>query len=155
MGYSPTVIGLSYIPQTFSFIIGGFCCRAALNRTTGSSLLPWLLCVYALSVVVFYLVATMTTPTLTKLLIPFCIMSPVDGAIYPVAVGNTITSFSDSIGKTVSLQNTLQLGLCFIASTLVSANVEQPLVATITVMLSTVVLAIFGYMMQRGKFILK
>ena len=114
-----------------------------------------IVCVYALSVVVFYLVETMTTPTLTKLLIPFCIMSPVDGAIYPVAVGNTITSFSDSIGKTVSLQNTLQLGLCFIASTLVSANVEQPLAATITVMLSTVVLAIFGYMMQRGKFILK
>ncbi|MBJ2114437.1 Bcr/CflA family multidrug efflux MFS transporter [Serratia ureilytica] len=155
MGYSPTVIGLSYIPQTFAFIIGGFSCRIALTRTTGSSLLPWLLCIYAISVVGLYLVATMTIPTLTTLLIPFCIMSLVDGAIYPVAVGNTITSFSNSIGKTVSLQNTLQLGLCFIASILVSANVEKPLKSTVTVMLATVFLATFGYLMQRGKFTIK
>ena len=32
MGYSPAVIGLSYVPQTIAFLIGGYGCRAALQK---------------------------------------------------------------------------------------------------------------------------
>ena len=51
MGYSPTVIGLSYVPQTIAFLIGGYGCRAALQKWRGAQMLPWLLVIYALSVV--------------------------------------------------------------------------------------------------------
>ncbi|AJJ64543.1 purine nucleoside transporter PunC [Yersinia aldovae] len=145
MGYSPNVIGLSYVPQTLAFLLGGFGCRSALARIKGNTLLPWLLLGYAASMVALYLIATLTEPTLITLLIPFCIMALVNGACYPIIVANTLMPFPANTGKAAALQNTLQLGLCFVASMLVSAYISQPLLATVTVMLSTVVLAALGY----------
>ncbi|CAI0758476.1 purine nucleoside transporter PunC [Serratia entomophila] len=151
MGYSPNDIGLSYVPQTLAFLLGGYGCRAALKRINGKALLPWLLVTYAISMVALYLVATLTEPTLTTLLIPFCVMALVNGAGYPIMVANALMPFPESSGKAAALQNTLQLGLCFVASMLVSAFIAQPLLATVTVMVSTVILAALGYWLQRGK----
>ncbi|MGP2542878.1 purine nucleoside transporter PunC [Yersinia sp. 2541 StPb PI] len=145
MGYSPNVIGLSYVPQTLAFLLGGFGCRSALSRIKGNTLLPWLLAGYSISMIALYLIATLTTPTLLTLLIPFCIMALVNGACYPIIVANALMPFPANTGKAAALQNTLQLGLCFVASMLVSAYISQPLLATVTVMLSTVVLAFLGY----------
>ena len=39
MGYSPAVIGLSYVPQTIAFLIGGYGCRCA-AKWQGRQLLP-------------------------------------------------------------------------------------------------------------------
>lgn len=121
-----------------------------MNRTNGNTLLPWLLLMYAVSMMALYLVATLTTPTLTTLLIPFCLMALVNGATYPIVVANALTPFPESTGKAAALQNTLQLGLCFVASMLVSAYIAQPLLATVTVMVATVALAAAGYLLQRG-----
>ncbi|WP_337262413.1 MULTISPECIES: purine nucleoside transporter PunC [unclassified Serratia (in: enterobacteria)] len=151
MGYSPNDIGLSYVPQTLAFLLGGYGCRTALNRISGKTLLPWLLIAYGISMVALYLVATLSQPTLTSLLIPFCLMALVNGASYPILVANALMPFPNNSGKAAALQNTLQLGLCFIASMLVSAFITQPLLATVTVMVATVVLAALGYMIQRGK----
>ncbi|AHG22374.1 transporter [Chania multitudinisentens RB-25] len=151
MGYSPSDIGLSYIPQTLAFLLGGYGCRTALNRFTGKTLLPWLLVIYGVSIAVLYLVATLGNPTLVTLLIPFCVMALVNGASYPILVANALMPFPDNSGKAAALQNTLQLGLCFIASMWVSAFIAQPLQATVSVMGATVVLAALGYMIQRPK----
>ncbi|MGQ8774706.1 purine nucleoside transporter PunC [Serratia sp. NA_112.1] len=151
MGYSPNDIGLSYVPQTLAFLLGGYGCRTALNRINGNTLLPWLLVAYGISMVTLYLVATLTEPTLTTLLLPFCVMALANGATYPIVVANALTPFPAGTGKAAALQNTLQLGLCFVASMLVSAFISQPLLATVTVMVSMVVLAALGYMLQRGK----
>lgn len=43
MGYGPTAIGLSYIPQTIAFLVGGYGCRALLQKWSGQQMLPWLL----------------------------------------------------------------------------------------------------------------
>ncbi|AJJ08461.1 putative transporter [Yersinia pseudotuberculosis] len=145
MGYSPNVIGLSYVPQTLAFLLGGFGCRSALAHIKGNTLLPWLLVVYAGSMIALYLIATLTTPSLLTLLIPFCLMALVNGACYPIIVANALMPFPDNTGKAAALQNTLQLGLGFVASMLVSAYISQPLLATVTVMLLTVVLAALGY----------
>ncbi|MBO1552132.1 purine nucleoside transporter PunC [Yersinia pseudotuberculosis] len=145
MGYSPNVIGLSYVPQTLAFLLGGFGCRSALAHIKGNTLLPWLLVGYAGSMIALYLIATLTTPSLLTLLIPFCLMALVNGACYPIIVANALMPFPDNTGKAAALQNTLQLGLCFVTSMLVSAYISQPLLATVTVMLLTVVLAALGY----------
>lgn len=151
MGYSPNDIGLSYVPQTLAFLLGGYSCRSALNRISGKTLLPWLLLAYGISMVALYLIATLSEPTLTTLLIPFCFMALVNGASYPILVANALMPFPNNSGKAAALQNTLQLGLCFIASLLVSAFIDQALVATATVMVATVLLAAIGYLIQRGK----
>ncbi|MEZ2584796.1 purine nucleoside transporter PunC [Kluyvera intermedia] len=148
MGYSPTVIGLSYVPQTIAFLIGGYGCRAALQKWQGAQLLPWLLVVYALSVIGTWGAGLAENASLTALLIPFCVMAIANGAIYPIVVAQALKPFPQATGRAAALQNTLQLGLCFLASLAVSTLIATPLLTTTCVMLVTVVLAAIGYRMQ-------
>ncbi|AST79798.1 TPA: Bcr/CflA family multidrug efflux MFS transporter [Citrobacter farmeri] len=148
MGYSPAVIGLSYVPQTIAFLIGGYGCRAALQKWQGQQLLPWLLVIYALSVVATWAASFIHHITLAEILIPFCVMAIANGAIYPIVVAQALRPFPQATGRAAALQNTLQLGLCFLASLVVSWLISTPLLTTTSVMLSTVVLAGVGYKMQ-------
>jgi len=149
MGYGAAAIGLSYMPQTIAFLIGGYGCRSALQKFKGETLLPWLLVVYALSTAATWGVAISGHATLTLVLIPFCVMAMVNGAIYPIVVASALLPFSHASGKAAALQNTLQLGLCFFASLVVSWLIITPLLTTTVVMLATIVLAGLGYMIQR------
>ncbi|EFG0979630.1 Bcr/CflA family multidrug efflux MFS transporter [Escherichia coli] len=153
MGYSPAVIGLSYVPQTIAFLIGGYGCRAALQKWQGKQLLPWLLMLFAVSVVTTWAAGFISHVSLVEILVPFCVMAIANGAIYPIVVAQALRPFPHATGRAAALQNTLQLGLCFLASLVVSwlISVSTPLFTTTSVMLSTVVLAALGYMMQRCK----
>ncbi|ELY5871307.1 Bcr/CflA family multidrug efflux MFS transporter [Cronobacter sakazakii] len=148
MGYSPAVIGLSYVPQTIAFLIGGYGCRSALQKWNGETLLPWLLAGFALSVLATWLVGLSDAVTLTTLLIPFCLMAIANGAIYPIVVAAALLPFPQATGRAAALQNTLQLGLCFVASLVVSWLVATPLLSTTSVMLATVVLAGLGFRLR-------
>lgn len=148
MGYSPAVIGLSYVPQTIAFLVGGYGCRAALQKWQGQQLLPWLLVLYALSVVATWGVGFLNHVSLMEVLIPFCVMAIANGAIYPIVVAQALRPFPQATGRAAALQNTLQLGLCFLASLVVSWLISTPLLTTTSVMLATVVLAALGYKMQ-------
>ncbi|MEJ5078108.1 purine nucleoside transporter PunC [Erwinia sp. MYb535] len=119
LGLSPADIGLSYVPQTVAFLVGGFSCRALLNHFAGRQLLPWLLAFYSVSILAIYFVCI----TATRLWYP--------------------------AGKAAALQNMLQLGLCFFASLAVSTWIESPLHTTTLVMAGTIVLAVVGYIVQR------
>ena len=141
MGYGPTVIGLSYVPQTIAFLVGGYGCRAALQKWQGQQILPWLLAIFAVSVAATWLVGLQENATLVGLMIPFCAMAVVNGGIYPIVVAQALKPFA-------ALQNTLQLGLCFLTSLLVSTLIATPLQTTTSVMLVSIVLAGIGYRMQ-------
>ncbi|OAT24006.1 putative transport protein [Buttiauxella gaviniae ATCC 51604] len=151
MGYSPAAIGLSYVPQTIAFLIGGYSCRSALQKWQGKQMLPWLLALYTLSVFGTWAVSISGHANLTMLLIPFCIMAIANGAIYPIVVASALLPFPQATGKAAALQNTLQLGLCFLASLMVSWLVATPLLTTTSVMLVTIALAMLGYLLQRRK----
>ena len=153
MGYSPAAIGLSYVPQTIAFLIGGYGCRAALQKWQGPQMLPWLLGLYALSVIATWAVGFIPGVGLAPLLVPFCLMAVANGAIYPIVVAQALRPFPQATGSAAALQNTLQLGLCFLASLLVSWLIATPLLTTTSVMLVTVVLSVMGYRMQyvRGR----
>jgi Bcr/CflA subfamily drug resistance transporter len=145
MGFDASAIGLSYVPQTIAFLLGGYGCRMLISKINGARMLPWLLLGYAISVISLYLIATLTHATLAGLLIPFCFMALVNGACYPIVVANALMTFPANTGKAAALQNTVQLGLCFLSSMLVSTFISQPLSATVTVMLTTVALTGMGY----------
>lgn len=149
MGYGPAAIGLSYVPQTIAFLIGGYGCRAALQKWQGKKLLPWLLGFYGLSVAGTWIAGLVAGQSLTALLVPFCVMAMANGAIYPIVVAQALRPFPQATGRAAALQNTLQLGLCFLASLVVSALIGTPLLTTTSVMLITVLLAAAGYRMQR------
>ncbi len=148
MGYGPTVIGLSYVPQTIAFLVGGYGCRAALQKWQGQQILPWLLTIFALSVAATWLVGLRENATLVGLMIPFCAMTVVNGGIYPIVVAQALKPFPQATGRAAALQNTLQLGLCFLTSLLVSTLIATPLQTTTSVMLVSIVLAGMGYRMQ-------
>ena len=150
MGYSPDDIGLSYVPQTFAFLLGGFGCRMVVSRRDGKVLIPWLLAGYGLSIAALFLLAWLAQPGLAALLVPFCVMALANGALYPIIVANALLPFPQNTGKAAALQNALQLGLCFVASLAVSTFISQPLMATVSVMLMTVGLALLGFCLQRG-----
>lgn len=148
MGYSPAAIGLSYVPQTIAFLVGGYGCRAALQKWEGQQMLPWLLVLYALSVIGTWAVGFIPGAGLAEILIPFCVMAVANGAIYPIVVAQALRPFPQATGRAAALQNTLQLGLCFLASLVVSALIATPLLTTTSVMLVTAALAVMGYRMQ-------
>ena len=148
MGYGPTVIGLSYVPQTIAFLVGGYGCRAALQKWQGQQILPWLLAIFAVSVAATWLVGLRENATLVGVMIPFCAMAVVNGGIYPIVVAQALKPFPEATGRAAALQNTLQLGLCFLTSLLVSTLIATPLLTTTSVMLVSIVLAGIGYRMQ-------
>lgn len=93
MGYSPAVIGLSYVPQTIAFLIGGYGCRAALQKWQGKQLLPWLLVLFAVSVIATRAAGFISHVSLVEILIPFCVMAIANGAIYPIVVARALRPF--------------------------------------------------------------
>ncbi|HFE7243103.1 TPA: Bcr/CflA family efflux MFS transporter, partial [Klebsiella pneumoniae] len=149
MGYGPTAIGLSYIPQTIAFLVGGYGCRALLQKWSGQQMLPWLLVIFAISVAATWLVGLQTHASLVALMIPFCMMAVVNGGIYPIVVAQALKPFPQATGRAAALQNTLQLGLCFLTSLLVSALIATPLLTTTSVMLVSIGLAGIGYRLQQ------
>ena len=123
---------------------------------TGKTLLPLLLIGYAVSMTALYLVAKFTEPTLTTILIPFCIMAAMNGASYPIAVSNALSAYPEISGKAAALQNALQLGLCSLASFIVSAFIsQQPLINTTAIMALTAIPMAVGYFIQRNKSVTK
>lgn len=108
-------------------------------------MLPWLLGLYALSVIATWGAGLLNNASLVEILIPFCVMAIANGAIYPIVVAQALRPFPQATGRAAALQNTLQLGLCFLASLVVSWLISTPLLTTTSVMLSTVVLAALGY----------
>ncbi|MCW7546443.1 purine nucleoside transporter PunC [Photorhabdus sp. APURE] len=151
MGYTPNDIGLSYVPQTLAFIVGGYGCRSILAKIKSEIIFPYLLIGYAVSMIALYLIAKFSEPTLFTILVPFCFMAAMNGASYPIAVANALSAYPQDSGKATALQNTLQLGLCFIASLIVSAFISNPLISTTTVMVATVVPMALGYFIQWKK----
>lgn len=78
-------------------------------------------------------------------------MSFVNGVIYPIVVARAMQAFPESSGKASALQNTIQLGACFIASVFVSFFSENILLTTTIVMVSTVGFVYIGYALTLPK----
>lgn len=145
LGYNESQIGFSFVPQTVAFMAGGYGYRLVSNRIAGGRLVPLLLTGYAISLVAVFLITITLQPTLTLLLIPFCIMAFCNGACYPIVVAQALKVFPNNAGKAAALQNTIQLGICFLASAVVSFFAQTPLLTTSIVMLCTIPFALLGY----------
>ncbi len=98
MGYGPTAIGLSYIPQTIAFPGGRlWLSRAAAEmvRSTDAAVAAGDFCV---SVAATWLVGLQTHASLVALMIPFCMMAVVNGGIYPIVVAQALKPFPQATG---------------------------------------------------------
>lgn len=146
MGYSGADIGLSYIPQTIAFIVGGYGCRSLLMHFNAHQLLPWFITLFSGTIIFMFVIVFTTSPsTIWPLLIPFCLLAVANGAIYPLAVNAALVNFKHCSATTSGLLNFLQTMFCFLASSIVSAFSEQGAYAVTAVMLCQIVVMLLGY----------
>lgn len=151
MGYSEAEIGFSFVPQTIAFLIGGFGYRTLAPKIDGTKLVAYFICLFSVSIIVVATLAIFTTPTLTSLLIPFCFMALANGACYPIVVAEALKLFPNHSGKAAALQNTIQLGMCFIASAIVSFFSKEALLSTALVMVGTIPFAFWALVWTKKK----
>ncbi|GLP95170.1 purine nucleoside transporter PunC [Paraferrimonas sedimenticola] len=151
MGYQPTDIGLSFVPQTMAFLAGGFGCRALLKRFSSAQLLPAFLALFSLAVTAVVAVVFALKPdSIIPVLIPFCLMAVANGALYPLIINRALQPFGDCSATAAGLLNFLQTMLCFGASALVSAQLESfGLNAVAATMGLAMGLAVIGYGITR------
>ncbi len=150
MGYNESEIGFSFVPQTIAFLVGGFGYRTLSSRVNGDVLMPFFIALFVIAISSLTALAVFTTPTLTTLLIPFCLMAFVNGASYPIVVSEALKLYPNNSGKAAALQNTIQLGMCFIASSIVSLFTEDALFTTVLVMTGTIPLIYIAYQLTKS-----
>ncbi|QLE85618.1 Bcr/CflA family multidrug efflux MFS transporter [Shewanella sp. Scap07] len=129
-GYSASEIGLSFIPQTVMFIVGGYSGKLLIRKLGASVALKALLGVFFLCVAAIASV-TLLLPvaTLMPLLVIFALLAAANGAIYPIVVNNALQTFKDDATKAAGLQNFLQISIAFGASSVVAMFAEHTTVA--------------------------
>ena len=151
MGYSEAEIGFSFVPQTIAFLIGGFGYRTLSSKIDGTKLTAYFVSLFGIAIIATAALAIFTTPTLTSLLIPFCFMALANGACYPIVVAEALKLYPENSGKAAALQNTIQLGMCFIASAIVSLFSKDALFSTALVMVATIPLAFWALTWTKKK----
>lgn len=151
LGYSESQIGFSFVPQTIAFLVGGYGYRYLSNKIESTKILPYFIILYSASVASILFLSVLTTPTLTTLLIPFCLMALSNGACYPIVVSEALKCFPNNSGKAAALQNTLQLGVCFLTSAIVSLFTADALLTTSIVMAGTIPFMYLGYKLATKK----
>lgn len=171
MGYSGADIGMSYIPQTIAFIIGGYGCRALLNKFNSRALLAGSVVLFMTSVVAIFLVSWgivsweivswemlpwqigLFSNSLTSIwpaLLPFCFLALANGACYPIVVNNALEDFKHCSGTAAGLLNFLQTMVCFVASGIVSAFSTLGLLTVSSVMLGAAVCVGGGFILNQS-----
>ncbi|MBD8513892.1 Bcr/CflA family multidrug efflux MFS transporter [Photobacterium sp. WH77] len=146
MGYSSEDIGLSYVPQTIAFLIGGYGCRALLNRMEGKKLLPWLLKLFIGSALVILLITVQHKPdTIWPVLLPFCFIAVANGAIYPIVISKALEDFKHCSATAAGVMNFLQTLGCFAASSLVAAFADKGLSIVAFSIAGTCVFVLIGF----------
>ena len=152
MGYSGADIGLSYLPQTVAFLVGGYGCRSLLTRFSAKQLLPWLITLFITTVVTMFVITFATAPTtIWPILIPFCFLAVANGAIYPLVINAALADFKNCSATAAGLLNFLQTMFCFLASSIVSAFSEHGLYTVTAVMLFQGLVIMAGYVLTKHK----
>lgn len=120
-GYAAAEIGLSFIPQTIMFIVGGYTSKLLISRIGAKSSLTVLLALFGLCVVAIILATlVLDVQTIFPLLIAFSVLAAANGAIYPIVVNNALQQFTQNATKAAGLQNFLQISIAFGASSVVA-----------------------------------
>ncbi len=146
MGYTGGDIGLSYVPQTIAFIVGGFCCRSLLENYAGKHILPWLLGLFFISVLIMFIIPIMIPVNdILPILIPFCFLAIANGAIYPIVINLALNDLKECSATAAGLLNFLQTLMCFLASSLVSAFTVYGLWTVTIAMLVCGFIVLLGY----------
>ena len=121
-GFDATAIGLSFIPQTIMFIVGGYSGKILIKKLGSHTALKVQLGLFfTTTMLISILTIVFEMTTIYPLLIVFAFMAAANGAIYPIVVNNALQTFKDDAAKAAGLQNFIQISVAFGASSIVAA----------------------------------
>lgn len=148
-GYDAAAIGLSFLPQTAMFVIGGFAGKILIKKAGADRALAVLLSLFGLCVAAIVLFTViLQLNSIFPLLIAFSVLAAANGAIYPIVVNNALQQFSRDAAKAAGVQNFLQTGLAFGASYIVAKFATSGALAIGCGILICAIVVFFGYKMQ-------
>ncbi|MCL1038005.1 Bcr/CflA family multidrug efflux MFS transporter [Shewanella submarina] len=151
-GYAAAEIGLSFIPQTIMFIVGGYAGKILIKKVGNEKALQALLVLFALCVAGIVTVTLLIdVATIFPLLLIFSVSAAANGAIYPIVVNNALQQFSNDAAKAAGVQNFLQISMSFGASSLVAMFAASGDKAIGWGILTCAVGVAIGYRLQSAK----
>ncbi|MPW37961.1 purine nucleoside transporter PunC [Vibrio sp. B1Z05] len=151
LGYSAKDIGMSFIPQTIAFMVGGYVGKKSVERYGDGKVLSIILTLFTFAVVTVFIASQSTLTSIWPVLVPFCFVAIANGALYPIVVNRALSSAQHSPATAAGLQNSIQICISSIASMLVALFAQQALIATGWTMLICLLGLAGGLWLARNK----
>ncbi len=125
LGYQARDIGLSFIPQTIAFMVGGYLGKKAVQKYGDELVLKQLIALFTLSAAMIFVASQWTLSSIWPILAPFCLIAVANGAMYPIVVNRALSRAKQSPATAAGLQNSLQISVSSLSSALVAAMASQ------------------------------
>jgi Bcr/CflA subfamily drug resistance transporter len=146
LGYQAKDIGLSFIPQTIAFMLGGYLGKVYVSKYGADKILRILVVIFTLASLSVFAASQLSLTSIWPILIPFSFIALANGAIYPIFVNRALGSAKQCPATAAGLQNSIQICFSGLASALVATMASQAQAVTgITIIICTIGLWV-GYL---------
>ena len=130
LGYSAKDIGLSFIPQTIAFMVGGYLGKVAVKKLGDEKVLRHLIGLFSVASLLIFIASQWQLESIWPILTPFCLIAIANGALYPVVVNRALANAKQAPATAAGLQNSLQICVSSLSSALVAAMASQAQMVT-------------------------
>ncbi|WP_159739808.1 purine nucleoside transporter PunC [Vibrio atypicus] len=125
LGYEAKDIGLSFIPQTIAFMVGGYLGKVGVAKFGDEKVLRQLIGLFSVASLLIFIASQWQLSSIWPILAPFCLIAVANGALYPIVVNRALASAKQSPATAAGLQNSLQISVSSLSSALVAAMASQ------------------------------
>ncbi|MBY6199417.1 purine nucleoside transporter PunC [Vibrio hangzhouensis] len=146
LGYSAKDIGLSFIPQTVAFMLGGYIGKKLVAKLGDEAVLKQLLGLETVAILLVFVACQWQLSSVWPILAPFCLLAIANGALYPIVVNRALSSSPHCSATAAGLQNSLQVSVSSLASAIVAGFAVVAQSAVGYVILGCLVLMWLGYL---------
>ncbi|NOH81454.1 Bcr/CflA family multidrug efflux MFS transporter [Vibrio sp. RE86] len=130
LGYDAKDIGLSFIPQTIAFMVGGYLGKISVKRFGDEKVLRQIIGLFSVASLLIFIASQWTLTSIWPILAPFCLIAVANGALYPIVVNRALASANKSPATAAGLQNSLQISISSLSSALVATLASQAQMVT-------------------------
>lgn len=125
LGYQAKDIGLSFIPQTIAFMVGGYLGKKGVSKYGDEKVLRQLIGLFSVASMLIFVASQWQLTSIWPILAPFCLIAVANGALYPIVVNRALASAKQSPATAAGLQNSVQISVSSLSSALVAAMASQ------------------------------
>ncbi len=125
LGYSTKDIGLSFIPQTVAFMLGGYLGKVAVKKFGDERVLRNLIGLFSVASLLIFIASQWQLESIWPILTPFCLIAVANGALYPIVVNRALANAKQAPATAAGLQNSLQICISSLSSALVASMASQ------------------------------